>query len=85
MEAWEQWREMARESEEAARLAEVGGCFRSAASRQPVLLRGVSECDGFASLSRSDAATWAGGVEPRGYAVPHSNANVAAHGEAAEK
>ena len=33
MEAWEQWRDMAAESEEAARLAEAGGCLRSAASR----------------------------------------------------
>ena len=33
MDAWEQWREMAAESAEAARLAEAGGCLRSAASR----------------------------------------------------
>ncbi len=33
MDAWELWREMARESEEAARLAEGAGCLRSAASR----------------------------------------------------
>lgn len=33
MDAWQLWREMARESEEAARLAEAGGCLRSAASR----------------------------------------------------
>ncbi len=33
MDAWQLWQEMARESEEAARLAEAGGCLRSAASR----------------------------------------------------
>lgn len=33
MEAWEQWREMACESEKAARLAEAGDCPRPAASR----------------------------------------------------
>jgi len=33
MDAWRLWQEMARESEEAARLAEAGGCLRSAASR----------------------------------------------------
>ena len=33
MEAWHLWRDMARESEQAGRLAEDGGCPRSAASR----------------------------------------------------
>lgn len=33
MDAWQSWREMARESEEAARLSEAGGCPRPAASR----------------------------------------------------
>ncbi len=33
MDAWRLWQEMARESEEAARLAEAGGCLRPAASR----------------------------------------------------
>ena len=33
MESWQLWREMARESVEAAQLAEAGGCPRSAASR----------------------------------------------------
>jgi uncharacterized protein (UPF0332 family) len=32
MDAWQLWQDMARESEEAARMAEVGGCLRSAAS-----------------------------------------------------
>ena len=33
MDAWQLWQEMARMSEEAARLAEAGGCLRPAASR----------------------------------------------------
>ncbi len=33
MDAWRLWQEMAWESEEAARMAENGGCLRSAASR----------------------------------------------------
>ena len=33
MDAWQLWQQMARESEEAARLAEAGGCLRPAASR----------------------------------------------------
>ena len=33
MDAWQLWQEMARVSEEAARLAEAGGCLRPAASR----------------------------------------------------
>ncbi len=33
MDAWRLWQGMARESEEAARLAEAGGCLRPAASR----------------------------------------------------
>ena len=33
MEPWQLWQDMARESEQAARLAEDGGCPRSAASR----------------------------------------------------
>lgn len=33
MDAWQSWQEMARESEEAARMAEAGGCLRSSASR----------------------------------------------------
>ncbi len=33
MDAWQLWQEMARDSEEAARLAEAGGCLRSATSR----------------------------------------------------
>lgn len=33
MDAWRLWQDMARESEEAARLAEAGGCLRPAASR----------------------------------------------------
>ncbi|MDQ2687344.1 MAG: HEPN domain-containing protein [Armatimonadota bacterium] len=33
METWQQWQEMARESERAAHLAESAGCYRSAASR----------------------------------------------------
>jgi len=33
MDAWRLWQEMARESEEAARLSEAGGCRRPAASR----------------------------------------------------
>lgn len=33
MTPWQSWREMAQESEKAARLAEADGCLRSAASR----------------------------------------------------
>jgi uncharacterized protein (UPF0332 family) len=33
MDAWQLWQEMARESEKAARMAELGGCLRSSASR----------------------------------------------------
>ena len=33
MDAWQLWQQMAHESEEAARLAEAGGCLRPAASR----------------------------------------------------
>lgn len=33
MDAWQLWQQIARESEEAARLAEAGGCLRPAASR----------------------------------------------------
>ncbi len=39
MDAWRLWQEMARESEEAARMAKTGGCLRPAGTTTPLIKR----------------------------------------------